>query len=87
MNIDRQHIYVNGNWRRSAAQEVVQVTNPATEEIIGSAPAGCQQDLDDAVHAAHGALEAWRATPREERIAALDGFDKVLRHERKKQPG
>ncbi|WP_321792462.1 aldehyde dehydrogenase family protein [Burkholderia pyrrocinia] len=70
--MEQRHIYVNGDWRRSAAQEVVQVTNPATEEIIGSAPAGCQQDIENAVHAANGALETWRTTSRGERVAALD---------------
>src|SRR3546814_15616534 len=46
------------------------VLNPATEQVIGSAPDASKDDLDRAIAAARAAFPGWAATPIAERKAA-----------------
>src|SRR5271155_3591032 len=63
--------YVNGQWRRSSATEFVDVTNPATMELLARTPISTSADVDAAVQAAADAFPAWRRTPPGERIQYL----------------
>ncbi|MGK5531315.1 aldehyde dehydrogenase family protein [Streptomyces sp. URMC 129] len=75
--------YIDGAWRPAASAsasasgpgpgsgDVIEVVNPATEEVIATVPAGTAEDVDAAVAAARSAAGAWRATSRDERLAAL----------------
>jgi malonate-semialdehyde dehydrogenase (acetylating) / methylmalonate-semialdehyde dehydrogenase len=54
--------YVAGRWTpASAATDVLDVTNPATGEVLARVPLSGAADLDAAVRAAREALPAWRA--------------------------
>jgi malonate-semialdehyde dehydrogenase (acetylating)/methylmalonate-semialdehyde dehydrogenase len=54
--------YVDGQWiPASAATDVLDVTNPATGEVIARVPLSGAADLDAAVRAAREALPEWRA--------------------------
>lgn len=68
----QDHIYVGGQWLPSASPERIPVLNPATDEVIGQAPAGHPEDVARAVAAARAAFDGWAATPRAERVAAVD---------------
>jgi malonate-semialdehyde dehydrogenase (acetylating) / methylmalonate-semialdehyde dehydrogenase len=63
--------YVAGGWRKSTATEFVNVSNPATGELIARTPASTKADVDVAVQAAAEAFPAWRRTPAGERIQYL----------------
>ncbi|WP_157518479.1 aldehyde dehydrogenase family protein [Herbidospora mongoliensis] len=66
-----RQLFVNGAWVPSASGEGVDVVNPATEEVVDRVPAGCADDVADAVDAARHAFPRWAATPPEERGALL----------------
>ncbi|MEV6629535.1 aldehyde dehydrogenase family protein [Actinoplanes sp. NPDC051470] len=68
----RDKLLVNGAWVTPASTGVIEVINPATEEVLGTVPAGTQSDVDDAVAAARNAFDGWAATPMAERGAVLD---------------
>ncbi|HEV2783816.1 MAG TPA: aldehyde dehydrogenase family protein [Actinophytocola sp.] len=53
------------------SSERIDVVNPATEEVIGSVPAGTAADVDAAVAAATDAFPGWSATPVAERAALV----------------
>ena len=53
--------YVAGRWTQSTSSEALDVTNPATGDVLARVPLSSQADLDAAVHAAREALPAWRA--------------------------
>jgi malonate-semialdehyde dehydrogenase (acetylating)/methylmalonate-semialdehyde dehydrogenase len=54
--------YVGGQWTpATAASEALDVTNPATGEVLARVPLSGRADLDVAVQAARDALPAWRA--------------------------
>ncbi|HEU5471182.1 MAG TPA: aldehyde dehydrogenase family protein [Actinophytocola sp.] len=53
------------------ATDRIDVVNPATEEVIGSVPAGTAADVDAAVTAAVAAFGTWSVTPPAERAAVV----------------
>src|ERR1700687_1267 len=63
--------YVNGAWRRSSATEFVDVSNPATAELLARTPLSTSADVGAAVQAAADAVPAWRRTPPGERVQYL----------------
>jgi succinate-semialdehyde dehydrogenase/glutarate-semialdehyde dehydrogenase len=58
---------IGGEWRQATAGEEIEVINPATEETVGSVPAGDTADVELAVENAKRAFPAWAATDVEER--------------------
>jgi aldehyde dehydrogenase (NAD+) len=71
-------IYLDGAWRPAAGQDVIEVVDPANEQVIGRVPAGTAVDVDAAVRAARAALPGWGATPPAERAARLGALRDVL---------
>ncbi|HEY2458999.1 MAG TPA: CoA-acylating methylmalonate-semialdehyde dehydrogenase [Candidatus Acidoferrum sp.] len=63
--------YISGVWTKSSATEFVNVTNPASGELIARTPVSTAGDVEAAVHAASEAFPAWRRTPPGERIQYL----------------
>ena len=63
--------YFGGTWHKSAATEFVNVSNPATAEVIARTPISSKADVDAAVQSAAEAFPAWRRTPAGERIQYL----------------
>lgn len=70
--LKRDKLYINGHWAVPSGNEVFDVINPATEEIIGTVPAGGHGDADAAVRAAREAFDAWSATTPAERAEWLE---------------
>src|SRR3546814_2177436 len=55
------------------------VLNPATEQVIGSAPDASKDYLDRAIAAARAAFPGWAATPIAERKAALIAMGQAVK--------
>ncbi|MEV7787923.1 aldehyde dehydrogenase family protein [Streptomyces sp. NPDC088106] len=71
-------MYIDGTWRPAAGRAVIEVVNPADEQVIATVPAGTAEDVDAAVRAARAALPAWAATPPAERAARLTALRDAL---------
>ncbi|MEW2072718.1 aldehyde dehydrogenase family protein [Streptomyces sp. NPDC013433] len=71
-------MYIDGAWRPAAGPDVIEVVNPADEQVIATVPAGTVEDVDAAVRAARTALPAWAATPPAGRAARLAALRDVL---------
>ncbi|MCX5597982.1 aldehyde dehydrogenase family protein [Streptomyces phaeochromogenes] len=71
-------MYIDGEWRPAAGTDTIAVVNPADEQVIAHVPAGTADDVDAAVRAARGALQAWAATPPAERAARIAALRDVL---------
>ncbi|MDG9704933.1 aldehyde dehydrogenase family protein [Streptomyces sp. DH37] len=71
-------MYIDGEWRPAAGTETIEVVDPATEEIIGTVPAGTAEDVDAAVRAARAALPGWAAVPPAERAARIGALHDAL---------
>lgn len=64
-------LFIANTWRASRDGKTLQVTDPATEEVIGTIPKAGSTDLDDALAAARDAARSWAQTPGWERSAIL----------------
>lgn len=55
--------YIGGEWIQSKSNEVLDVLNPASGEILGRIPLSTAEDVGAAVKAAENAFWEWRSTP------------------------
>lgn len=76
--MDRETLYVGGEWVPPAGDARMPVENPATEEIFGHVPEAQAEDVDLAVAAARAAAGSWAATDPAERVSSLAGLRKHL---------
>src|ERR671923_28296 len=74
--------YVGGAWTDAETSDRLEVTNPATGEMMAEVPLSGAGDVDRAVRAAREAFPGWRATPPLERARACFEL-KYLLEERK----
>ena len=64
--IQRDKLFVGGEWIDPAGDGTIEVVNPSTEEVIGTIPEGTPEDVDRAAAAARNAFDGWsQATPAE----------------------
>ena len=63
--------YINGTWCASTATTFLDVTNPATTEVLATVPLSLASEVDQAVQAAATAFTTWRRTPATDRIQYL----------------
>ncbi|MFI6760915.1 aldehyde dehydrogenase family protein [Micromonospora sp. NPDC050417] len=78
MDLTRTAFYLDGRWVTPAATDTIPVENPATEQLLGTVPAGTTGDVDRAVAAARTAFDSWAATDPADRAAALDRLHAAL---------
>src|SRR3954464_666679 len=62
---------IGGEWRRAAAGEEIEVSNPATEDVVGTVPSGGAEDVELAIATAKRAFPEWAATDVEHRAGIL----------------
>jgi acyl-CoA reductase-like NAD-dependent aldehyde dehydrogenase len=63
--------FVGGTWQKAGAPEGIAVHNPATGEVLSTAPLSPSTAVAKAVEAARLALPGWRRTPAGDRIQPL----------------
>src|SRR5579872_5362849 len=74
----RERFYIGGRWVEPAGSGVIEVINPATEQVIGCVPEGTPEDAARAVAAAREAFEGWSQTPLQERVALCTAVSLAL---------
>ncbi|MEO1190360.1 MAG: NADP-dependent succinate-semialdehyde dehydrogenase [Pseudomonadota bacterium] len=71
MSLFRQQCYIDGQWCDADSGETIDVTNPATGEIIGTIPKMGAAETRRAIEAAEKAWPAWAAKTAKERSVVL----------------
>ncbi len=61
-------LYIGGEWVAATGSDVIEVVNPATEQIIATVPAASTDDADRAVRAARAAFPSWSQLTVDERV-------------------
>ncbi len=67
----RQQCHIDGAWVDADSGETVEVTNPATDEVLGTIPRAGAAETRRAIEAAQAAYPAWRARTAKERSAVV----------------
>ena len=65
------NFYIDGEWVKSDSNELIDVINPANEEVIGQVTSGTKDDIDNAVNAASKAFQTFSKSSQKERIELL----------------
>ncbi len=63
--------YINGVWTAASTSDALEVTNPATAEVLARVPLSSMVELDQAAQAAANAFQSWRRTPATDRVQFL----------------
>jgi succinate-semialdehyde dehydrogenase/glutarate-semialdehyde dehydrogenase len=71
MGLFRQQAYVDGAWIDAESGETIEVTNPATGEVLGTVPKLGAAETRRAIEAANRAWPEWRAKTGKERANIL----------------
>lgn len=67
----RQQCYIDGNWQDADQKNTINVTNPATGELLGTIPEMGSAETRRAIENANTALPIWRAKTAKERSVIL----------------
>lgn len=74
-------LFINGEFKYSAAGETLDVTNPATGEVLAKIAKATEEDVDAAVKSAEEAFKTWRHTSHNEKAKLLNQIaDKMEEH-------
>ena len=74
----RQQCYVDGEWIAARSGQQVDVTNPATGEVLGSVPNLDALETRRAIEAASAAFPAWAARTAKDRATILRRWNDLL---------
>jgi len=55
-------MFIGGEWTLGSGSDVIEVINPATEEVFATVPKATKEDADQAVKAADDAFKTWSKT-------------------------
>ena len=66
-------LFIGGSWVAPATSATIEVTNPATKQVIATVPDGSPADMDAAIAAAREAFDngPWSSMPAAERADAM----------------
>lgn len=70
---------IDGQWQTSQARELIEVTDPATQEVIALAPKATAEEIEAAVTGAQKAFLAWREVPVSERARLMLRYQHLLK--------
>lgn len=71
-------MWINGSYTSGRSGQVIEVHNPATEEVIDTVPAANAQDVEEAVSAAQTAFPAWKKLPAGQKAELLHEIANTL---------
>ncbi|WP_424960602.1 aldehyde dehydrogenase family protein [Macrococcus brunensis] len=74
-------LFINGEFVEAEGNETLEVSNPATSEVLGRVAKASEGDVDRAVQAAKEAFKTWRYTSPVERAEYLNKIaDAIIEH-------
>lgn len=72
-------LLINGEFCASQAQDFIEVTNPANNDVIAHAPCATATEVDMAVASAKAAFQSWREVPVPERARLMMNYQALLK--------
>ena len=76
---NNQKFYIDGKWVDPISKDILDVINPANEEIITQIALGNKDDLDDAVNAAKNSFNTWSTTSVDHRLELLNRLKNIYK--------
>lgn len=79
--MEKYSMYINGEWVQSDNE--IEVTNPATDEVIGKVPSISEEQLEQAIDNASVAFQSWRKKTAYERAELMGKWYQLLDENKK----
>lgn len=70
---------IEGEWRQSRTSEFIEVTDPATQEVLALAPKATAEEIETAIASAKSAFLTWREVPVPERARVMLRYQHLLK--------
>src|SRR5690606_23592072 len=70
---------IDGEWRDSRSSELIEVTDPATQEVLALAPRATAAEIEAAIASAQAAFLSWREVPVPERARLMLRYQHLLK--------
>lgn len=70
---------IDGQWRESQARELIEVTDPATQQVLALAPRATADEIEAAIASAQAAFLSWREVPVPERARLMLRYQHLLK--------
>ncbi|MGP9493290.1 CoA-acylating methylmalonate-semialdehyde dehydrogenase, partial [Psychrobacter sp. AOP7-B1-24] len=70
---------INGEFTESTTTEWIDITNPATQEVIAKVPQSTPEEIEQAVKVASEAFQSWRSTPISKRARVFLKYQELIR--------
>src|ERR1700687_4524479 len=84
ISVRHTDLYIGGSWRPASDEQRIEVTDPATGEVISTVASASVQDALEAVAAADRAFRGWAAKPPRQRAEILrKTFELMMRDQEK----
>ncbi|MHC4054803.1 aldehyde dehydrogenase family protein [Bradyrhizobium sp. 25ACV] len=79
MAYSNTQLFISGKWHPAQSGKVIEVLNPATEEVIGTVAHAGKADLDEALAAAAAGFKVWRNVAPFERCRIMRKAAAIMR--------
>ena len=76
---DRLPLFIGGQFVASESNEILPVTDPASQEVLSYLPFATRQEIDRAVASARDTFAVWRETPTPERARLMLRYQHLLK--------
>lgn len=70
---------INGEFTESNTTEWIDITNPATQEVIAKVPQSTPEEIEQAIKTATEAFQSWRVTPISKRARVFLKYQQLIR--------
>lgn len=70
---------INGEWRVPASSQMIEVTNPANNQLIAKVPCITDSELIEAIESAKLAFQSWKEVPASERARVMMRYQQLLK--------
>lgn len=71
--------FINGSFSKSSSVNFIDVTNPATNEVVCRVPESTRHEMEEAAGAAQEAFGTWREVPVQQRQRIMFDLQKLIR--------
>lgn len=76
---NRVPMYLEDQFYQSEAKEWIEVTNPATNDVIAEVPCSTESEIDRAIHCAKQTFATWKNVPVPERARLMLRYQHLLK--------
>src|SRR3981081_1967246 len=84
ISVRHTDLYIGGSWRPASDQQRIEVTDPATAEVIATVASASVQDALAAAYGASAPFGPWAAKPPRQRAEILrKAFELMMRDQEK----